>query len=68
MSSVSVASQSSCFFICSRRDLTPVAKVSFYLFLDRIATEDKFSSTPLQVQEVNEKKSVVNDKLDQEDG
>ncbi len=45
-----------------------MAKVSFYLFLDRIATEDKFSSTPLQVQEVNEKKSVVNDKLDQEEG
>ena len=40
----------------------------FQLFLDRIATEDKFSSTPLQVQEVNEKKSVVNDKLDQEEG
>ncbi|CAB4020247.1 Hypothetical predicted protein [Paramuricea clavata] len=32
-----------------------------------IATEDKFSSAPLQVQEVNEKKSIVNDKLDQED-
>ncbi|XP_028404332.1 histone deacetylase complex subunit SAP130-like isoform X2 [Dendronephthya gigantea] len=32
-----------------------------------IATEDKFSSTPVQVQEGNEKKTAVNDKPDPED-
>ena len=65
----SVESLSSMLWIGKKQDCCDFGcSEYFFTFFDRIATEDRFSSAPVQVHEVGEKKNVVNDKLEQEDG